>query len=641
VSQDLPGSRTVKAKEVPGSAGVGPPSGSQADSEETSSRPTQRRSRIGLNDLADPIHLKWTWKRLVRKLIRQPNLKGFELAHDPLEYLAFEWEIDAALGNLTDQIRAGTYRASPPELIRAAKGLGITRPISHLQLQDLLVYRAIVAKAETSLRQAARPWARMGRRDENEDRTAANSGWFLEWLRRRGMVWTITAAHKYLVETDIANFYPYVQLDSVLEHLLANSSLGEACVRLLGRMLREFSPISDYKASPIVGLPQEGFEASRIIAHTYLKPLDEEFRLEGDENRFARYVDDIAIGAHDLQEAFRQIGRVQRTLEPLGLYPNTAKTRILQRHELERVYFKAENDYLGTVDSRLEAGQSVNASRVESRMRSHLRSRDQGKEWLRVVYRYYTLMRRTHNSRLTAVAFDHLVRWPESARDIFEYLATFRITAERLTTLRHSLDQLGGVYEDVELLAHEYVCNAPNTASRELRNELAGWGLELIDARRLTRPRMAASASMTVGKFGTPQHFAELRRIFDKLPKSDNALARQLLVILHGGGLLGSRELLKAGERFTGEGAANVLFLQAIESGEQRACALALGLLKPVQRGWPTRFTVRPRMLFIAPRLRDSLGKDWDHFTSRSAITLRGNGIAYRDAATIRWLGLD
>ena len=77
----------------------------------------------------------------------------------------------------------------------------------------------------------------------------------------------------WLVETDIANFFPYVQITAVIQHLLSHSDLQEDAVRLLAHMLHVFAPMDEYRTSPIRGLPQENKDCGRILAHTYLTPL--------------------------------------------------------------------------------------------------------------------------------------------------------------------------------------------------------------------------------------------------------------------------------------------------------------------------------------------------------------------------------
>ena len=81
---------------------------------------------------------------------------------------------------------------------------------------------------------------------------------------------------------------------------------------------------------------------------------------------------DIVIGAQSEDEALQQIRRVQVALERVGLYPNTAKTRVLPRDLFVGAYLKDENDYLGEVDGRLDKGLAVDVTTFHQRLRRHL-----------------------------------------------------------------------------------------------------------------------------------------------------------------------------------------------------------------------------------------------------------------------------
>ena len=113
---------------------------------------------------------------------------------------------------------------------------------------------------------------------------------------------------------------------------------------------------------------------------------------------------------------------------------------------------------------------------------------------------------------------------PDSARGIFDYLSAFRLTTRRFETLLEALERFGTVYEDVEILAHEYVSVAPCLCSPALTDKIADWALEIVKREATSRPRVAASACMTLGKFGSPGHIAELARLFGTW-KQDNCVA--------------------------------------------------------------------------------------------------------------------
>ncbi len=589
--------------------------------------------------------IKTVWKKRIRRQLRIMRLPDFQLGHDPLEYLAFHRELGSVIATLCQELRDGSYRARHPEFVRSAKGGGLTRPIAYLPLRDLLLYKTIVSLAENALLASSKPWTRFGRMDVDDKKDGGDSlsasGWFNDWLKRQGQVWTITENHNWLIETDVANFFPYVNVASVLRHVLANSNLDEHVARLLEHMLRRFSPMNEYRVSPLVGLPQEHFDCSRILAHTYLNPVDSEFEIEGKARQYSRWMDDIVIGAATRDEALRKVARAQTSLERLGLYPNTAKTRIIRADRFTEDYMKDENDYLGEVEERLESGAAENMAKFRGRVKQHVRRRDpKPKAWSQVLKRYYTSSRSLRDKTLQALSYDHIRQHPTSARHVFEYLSTFQLTTARHRRLVAALSQLGGVYQDVEILAHEYVCMAPNVSSAALRTQVVRWALEVLDQNRERDPRLAAAACMTVGKFGFESDIRELRRRFRDGRWPDNAARQQALVVLIGASLLSEAELSEITPISTSESAQHIRFLRRLIIGDADVVNMTLNSLQPVQRKRPNRYVLRPRILFLAPVVAKSAPAKRNAAASRWARVLKGNRLQLRDFAAEHWLGV-
>ncbi len=598
--------------------------------------------RIPIRTVIDPALMTSVWKKRLRSRLRKQRLQDFQLGHDPLEWLAFDWDLASALATLGQDVANGTYRASAPEIVRSAKGKGLTRPLAFLRPPDLVLYKTIVALAENSLLQASKPWTRFGRNDEGENDnggTLAESGWFRNWLRRQGQIWTITNNHPWLIETDVANFFPYVDGDLVVEHLLSNSKLSEDVIRLLSHMLRQFSPMTEYRRPTIVGLPQEDFDCSRILGHTYLKPVDDEFDEEGRDERYSRYMDDVVIGADDMGQALRSVLRVQQAFERLGLYPNTAKTRIVPADDLVADYMKAENDYLGVVDGQLEEHVAVDVHVFRSHLRRHIRpGATRPKAWSQVLRRYYSISRHMESGALLRLAFDHVALAPDSARHIFDYLASFPITRNRFHGLCRLIEQLGGVYEDVDLLAHEYLCSAPNRVRRTLRHEIGSWAWSQLQATVVRRPRLAASACMTLGKFGTPSQLDELRLAFDRHLNADTVLRQQAIVTLAGAGRLAAQDVSALSHVLDPVSAQHIRYLSALMTGEDRAVKMALSLVEPIQRRYPDRWIIRPRALFLAPLAAHASPRAWGAVSARWFAKVSSNRNSLRDCESERWI---
>jgi Reverse transcriptase (RNA-dependent DNA polymerase) len=459
--------------------------------------------RIGLSTVIDETLLKRHWRR-IRNDLRYLRPASLYLAYDPLEWLTFDVNLGERVHELGARVLDGSYRANPPEIIRGAKSLGLTRPLAFFDINDLLLYRNIIALMETDLLTEMQPWSRLGRIHSQQDdqNFAAESGWFRAWLRRNSQLWTITENYDCIVETDISNFFPSIHLDTVIDHLLAHSQIGVDASRLLSHMLREFAPVPEYRVSPLVGLPQDSFDCSRVIAHSFLGQVDNEFLEEGKNNGFSRYMDDIVIGSRSLEEGYRLVNRTQNALERLGLYPNTAKTRVIGQREFISDMMKDQNDYIGDIESTFMEGGLVSLPEIQSRLNQHLRLTPRPRGWERVLRRYYALSRRLRIPRLLDVAFEQVGQFPGSARSILDYCATYPLTPRRVERLRTTIDDACSMYEDIQQLALEYLAIAPSMKNRRLSSTICDWMKDVLENEHERNGRLAATACILLAKFG-------------------------------------------------------------------------------------------------------------------------------------------
>lgn len=595
--------------------------------------------RRSLEDaVAKPILRKWG-RRMIKEL-RRPRPLHVALVYDALEWLPFQLNIDNHLDKLADEVRNGTYLAARPEIVRAAKSLGLTRPLAFLAIRDAVLYKNIVAIAENDLLGEMQPFTRFGRADDQggDQRFDPDSGWFRAWLKRNAQLWTITENHDWIVETDISNFFPSIHLDSVLDHLIAHSRIGVDVVRLLSHMLRQFAPVPEYRVSPLIGLPQEPFDCSRVIAHSFLGPVDEAFLEQGTNHQFSRYMDDIAIGASSHAEGMEFVSRAQRTLEKLGLYPNAAKTRVVSSTQFVDDYMKDENDYIGDVERTLDEDGSVDVQEVEGRLLAHLALEHRPKGWERVLRRYATLCRQLRSPVLLERGIDLIPQLPGSTRSILDYAATFPVTTETIKRLRERVSTVGSIYEDVRALPLEFLGVAPLTDDPSAENQAVSWATEVFADTRATAPRLAAIASILIAKFGSVTDLDFIAQILDSGRGDPDPVRRQLLVLALASQRLATDQIARFGVESAGMAEA-VEFLMELTRPEHRFVESSFAVCKPRQRKQPRIWMIPPRGLFlgvIAARADPGLGKSK---IKGFMNLLNQNEESLRDRAGMRWLG--
>src|ERR1700680_1704869 len=120
--------------------------------------------------------------------MRARGVKHLYLASSPVDYLDFDWGLEAHIRMLCADLSNGTYRPEPAEYIRGAKAKGLTRPFAFLAPRDSIVYVALVGLAQVDLLKFMFPkWTGWGQRDlrrEDDGDDFDDSGWFRAWLRR-------------------------------------------------------------------------------------------------------------------------------------------------------------------------------------------------------------------------------------------------------------------------------------------------------------------------------------------------------------------------------------------------------------------------------------------------------------------------
>lgn len=279
----------------------------QGPSTATTGHSEVEASPLTISDVADPAHLRSIWKKEVRPVLRTLTFRDGNLAPDPLAYVGYEWGLEIFIQHLARDLTSGSYVAERAEIVRAAKAVGLSRPLAFLTVRDALVYRAITRLVRDDLTRGAREYVAFLRSSKGNAGDAGevpeavgvdSFDWFAYWLQREGKIgdWVADDEVNFVVESDIANFYPSIRLDAIREHLHSATRLSKEVVRLCIQLIDGVMPRTDYSETSMLGLPQEVIGASREIAHSLLLHVDQEFVGEGEANHYTRFMDDIMIG---------------------------------------------------------------------------------------------------------------------------------------------------------------------------------------------------------------------------------------------------------------------------------------------------------------------------------------------------------
>jgi hypothetical protein len=164
-----------------------------------------------ITDVFAPSRLRHTWKRKVRAKLRSQALP------DPIEHLDFHLSLTENCEQLARLVCSGQYLPAPAHRILMEKSRGLCRQIVVPQVRDALVLQCLSDALYADIRGKA-PSKRSFFEPEDHTFSAIQDSILREprygslraWLDFQKELFQFTVNHKYVVITDIANYYDYI-----------------------------------------------------------------------------------------------------------------------------------------------------------------------------------------------------------------------------------------------------------------------------------------------------------------------------------------------------------------------------------------------------------------------------------------------
>jgi len=546
------------------------------------------------------------------------------LVKDPTLLSDFQYELDDALRLLKNDVLRGDYRPQAATIVKAAKGAGLRRPLALLQHGDAILLSALTQAARTGIVQIMHPWVNFGRADDagqaKRDKAVSlgllepeSSSWFLEWMRYRGLLKVVADdPREWLVVSDVADFFPRLDLEILRDSFVRKGFLDDTATNLLFYILDQLLERVQYGPRSRLGLPQDPYDASRILAHLYLLPLDEELMHEGRNQRYTRWVDDIAVSVADELEGAQVIGRVQDALRKVGLSPNSQKTRTITKQRFREEHLEEYNGVLDVAHRRTKMGTVDDRFRrtFDEWLRRFL-AREHVGRWERVLRRFYTESRRMRNRRLAGRAFADLEELPQQGAYILDYLC-FGPAAENGAIAQRILRLLGGkgqLYEDIQILCYEWLLAAPFLNDPILRAAVTHTAYRhLLGVGEFARPTgyVRGLIAFVVLKFGGVRALPRLCRMLKDEAELDSAFTLNALYVLSADASTRARAWTAVEHLRLPEVGRLRRFLDAIDAGDLKAVGIALGLVSVAKTELPHRALFRARALPMLYILRNT-----------------------------------
>ena len=288
---------------------------------------------------------------------------------DALENLDFHIRINSACIEIANEVCSGAYTPRLPLRLLSEKSRGLCRQLVIPSAKDALVLQTLSDALWEEIKNKAPTKNALYAPDDHSFSKLVKGhsgeyGSLSAWLNFQRTIFGFAKRHRYVVVTDIANYYDFISYDH-LRNVLSDLSLArEHSLDLLIYALSHMLWQPDYMPRVQIGLPQIHLDGARLLAHCFLFEVDKVIvRRKGIE--YARYMDDIDIGVDSLVEGKAVLRDIDLALQTRQIRLNSGKTKILTDKEARLHYRIRHNAYLDKlevlVETRLKSGKPISS----------------------------------------------------------------------------------------------------------------------------------------------------------------------------------------------------------------------------------------------------------------------------------------
>lgn len=285
------------------------------------------------------------WKNKIRRNLQNSPLR------DPIDHFDFHLEIGQNARGLSTKIKDGRYSPSSHKRYRVEKSKGLCRQLVSPTPEDCMVLQALsdylfnqISKAQPTSKAYFLPSDNKFNQ-KFEELAAEQYGSLKAWLDFQKRLFEFTDEYKFVVITDIANYYDFINFAQLRNVISSITKEHESIIDILIYVLSGLSWQPDYMPRNLTGLPQIDIDAPRLLAHAFLFEVDSFIQNEAGLEH-VRFMDDIDIGANDISSAKRVLRDIDLIMQSRQIRLNSGKTKILTAEEARRHFCIKENHLL-------------------------------------------------------------------------------------------------------------------------------------------------------------------------------------------------------------------------------------------------------------------------------------------------------
>lgn len=305
-----------------------------------------------INDTFDRKLLREEWKKRIGYQLRK------QIVFDPIEYRDFSANLDGMISQIRVEIGGGTYQVRPVRRYLVEKSRGLCRMMTAIHPRDLLVLERLARSMYFELKQKAPSKSSFFEPDDGNfkkgfEQSDIGYGSFASWKRFQKVVFGFAKENEFIVVTDIANFYDFINFQHMRNVISSLADLRESLLDLLIYLLNRLSWTPDFMPLTQVGMPQLESTATRVLANAMLYEVDRVCESSAVGN-YARFMDDIDVGTSSEYEAKCIIRDIDLTLQSRQLRLNSNKTKIFTREDAFFHFCINENIFLSRLSAVIE-----------------------------------------------------------------------------------------------------------------------------------------------------------------------------------------------------------------------------------------------------------------------------------------------
>jgi hypothetical protein len=382
-----------------------------------------------LRTIFSPGNIERIWKEKIKVSMRD------QFISDGIENFDFHVSLKAESQKLSHLILSGDYVPQKTQRILVEKSKGLCRQLVIPSIRDAIVLQCLSDALYSEIKgKAPTEKAFFEPKDHKFSTPPSGYGTFASWLNFQKELFAFSKTRKFVVVTDIANYYDSISYVHLRNAISSITGVDECVIDMLIYVLADLLWQPDYTPRIEVGLPQINLDAPRLLAHCFLYELDA--YLASDPQRdFVRYMDDIDIGVDTIVDAKRVLKTVDLVLQTKQVRLNSGKTVILTQSEAIkhfRIFENARIDSVqASVDHRLKHGLSLARQRnlVEARIAQGLRKKsfDTG-NGEKVLKRWIGLAAKSGANIKPAALEDLIKRRPTVRENVYSYVRSRPLT---------------------------------------------------------------------------------------------------------------------------------------------------------------------------------------------------------------------